>query len=393
MSSVEFQYTPNQTVFAIDRNSFVITELLIVDGRYKAFTRNGKIEEQFKYTAKTPKLGIHSSFPPDVLYDSIEDAADALFNTASGWNGVLPTYSIDYLARPPETIYFVDKRTLAIYSGVVESVHIKTFMKDSTIIDSIEYQVMTVINGDEGYERVKERDIFLSYDDAYESLFGVLPTPTPTVSWATSPTPTTSATRSPTPTPSSTIGVSVTPMESMTPTPTPSSTMFITPTPSVTPSVTATNTPSPSSTPVHDVPDLLLTSRTNGSGTTLRKGMVVSLNKSGELVKASSRYGDIGADCSSATRYLGIVYDDSIPPNGVGRVLLEGSINNTDTNWANIILGGSPMHAGYKYYLSETPGLISATPPTSGYIKQVGFAATSRTLDLRFGPLIKLRSL
>lgn len=402
-----FQYSPNETVWAIDKNSFLITELVVVDGRWKVFSRNKNLIEQFRYTTKTPRLGIHSTQSDDVLYATLQEAIDALLFT-DDTGGVMPPYSIDYLANPLETIYFVDKNTLAIYSGVVESVHIKTFMRGGTIIDTIEYRVRTTLGGILTYHTVKEGDIFLSYEEAYESLFGIMPTPSPTVTIGISPTPTptSSMTRTPTPTPSGTIpptvtptptiGVSSTPSPSVTPTPSPSATAEVTPAVSVTPSITITITPTPSSTPVYDsgmVPDLLLTSRPNGSGFTLTKGTPVSLNTNGELVRASSIPEDMGPGSSSAARYLGVVHDDFIPPGTIGRVLLEGSINNTDTNWSDLNVLGSPLQLGYKYYLSESPGKITSTPPTSGYIKQIGFAANSRTLDLRFGPLIKLRSL
>lgn len=126
------------------------------------------------------------------------------------------------MANPLEIIWFINRATLAIYSGVVESVHIKTFMRNNTLIDEIEYQVKTKINGIETYKRIKEDDIFLSYEEAYENIFGILPTPSPTNTFGISPTPTPTGTPTPTPTPTPTV------TESVTPTPTPS----VTPSPS-----------------------------------------------------------------------------------------------------------------------------------------------------------------
>ena len=412
MFPIEYQYNPKQTVWSVDSNNFLVTELVVVDVRAKVFPKNSTLHQEIKYNTKTPRLGIFSTQSPDNLYETLEDAIESLINVPGDWSHNPFPYSIDYLANPLETIWFVDRSTLAIYSGIVESVHIKTFMKSNTLIDEIEYQVKTKLKGVETYKRVKENEIFLSYEEAFESMFGVYPTPTPTNTFGISPTPTPTHTPTPTssltpsitvsnsPTPTPTAGASMTPSASLTPTPsvtmtmtlTPEMTPTVTPTSSITPSITQSLTPTPSASPVwapDHIPEILLTSKKNASGILLRRGMVVSMNSSGELIRAAAS----GADAINATTYLGIVWDAEIPVGAYGQVLLEGSISINEMYWDDIIKEGGHLHPSRKYYLTDQLGKISTIVPTSGYVKQVGFAVSTTQLDLRFGPLVKLRNL
>lgn len=325
MFPIEYQYNPKQTVWSVDSNNFLVTELVVVDVRAKVFPKNSTLHQEIKYNTKTPRLGIFSTQSPDNLYETLEDAIESLINVPGDWSHNPFPYSIDYLANPLETIWFVDRSTLAIYSGIVESVHIKTFMKSNTLIDEIEYQVKTKLKGVETYKRVKENEIFLSYEEAFESMFGVYPTPTPTNTFGISPTPTPTHTPTPTPsltpsitvsnspTPTPTAGASMTPSASLTPTPsvtmtmtlTPEMTPTVTPTSSITPSITQSLTPTPSASPVwapDHIPEILLTSKKNASGILLRRGMVVSMNSSGELIRAAAS----GADAINATTFDGI---------------------------------------------------------------------------------------
>ena len=126
-------------------------------------------------------------------------------------------------------------------------------------------------------------------------------------------------------------------------------------------------------------------SKLNSSGTiTLTRGTAVSTDPvTGHLVKAN---------CTnvSALHFLGFVYDEIIQPNTWGRVAMEGAINSTVAEWQDSTTEVSQLAIGRKYYLSDQDGKISFTPPSSGYVKQVGFAATNLLLDIRIGPSIKI---
>jgi hypothetical protein len=87
--------------------------------------------------------------------------------------------------------------------------------------------------------------------------------------------------------------------------------------------------------------------------------------------------------------FLGFVYDESIPVGGSGRIITEGTINNTNEGWNNILEGGGTLMAGSRYYIASV-GHLSATAPTSGYSKQIGIAASEFELDIRANPTIKL---
>jgi len=55
-----------------------------------------------------------------------------------------------------------------------------------------------------------------------------------------------------------------------------------------------------------------------------------------------------------------------------------------------IIEGLSGLIPGSIYYLSLTPGQITQTPPSTGYIAPIGQALTSSKLEIKFHPIIRL---
>ena len=138
----------------------------------------------------------------------------------------------------------------------------------------------------------------------------------------------------------------------------------------------------PSPTPLpSDTLASFLTSKTNISVLTLTFGSPVSITDTGGVVPSWS---DVRAKA-----FLGFVYDTTIPPDGVGRILLDGTINNTDAGWDDIISEGGLLQTSKKYYLAPN-GKLTATPPTVGYIKQVGLAISPNVLDIKSVPGIKL---
>lgn len=123
-------------------------------------------------------------------------------------------------------------------------------------------------------------------------------------------------------------------------------------------------------------------SKINGSSITMYKGQPVYINQiDGRVYLASSD--------ESATTFLGFVFDETIPANGSGRIITEGTINNTTIGWNNIVEGGGGLVDGARYYLATT-GKLSSSAPTTGYSRQVGMAASNTELDIRNNPTIKL---
>ena len=140
--------------------------------------------------------------------------------------------------------------------------------------------------------------------------------------------------------------------------------------------------PPPNVNPVPGTGNLTTVSKLNGGNVTLYKGQPVYINQ------ADGKVALVANDITVLT-FLGFVYDESIPVGGSGRIITEGTINNTNAGWNNIIEGGGSLMAGSRYYIAST-GKLSATAPTSGYSKQIGIAASESELDIRTNPTIKL---
>lgn len=138
----------------------------------------------------------------------------------------------------------------------------------------------------------------------------------------------------------------------------------------------------PDVTPVPGSGNLTTVSKINGGNVTIYKGQPVYINQ------ADGKVALVTNDVTILT-FLGFVYDESIPVAGSGRIITEGTINNTNAGWNNILEGGGTLMAGSRYYIAST-GRLSANAPTSGYSKQIGIAASEFELDIRTNPTIKL---
>lgn len=161
-----------------------------------------------------------------------------------------------------------------------------------------------------------------------------------------------------------------------------------TPTPTITPTVTPT--PTPSATPTSgggggndNSPTPFYASKMNVNASTITRGMAVYVTAMGGV--------DLANTDNTTLTFLGFVLDDSIPPLGVGRIIMEGTINNIDSVWNDLIAENGLLQTGRRYYIASN-GRISAYPPTSGYVRQVGFAVSPNILDIRILPSVKLSS-
>lgn len=145
---------------------------------------------------------------------------------------------------------------------------------------------------------------------------------------------------------------------------------------------TPTPTLPPDVTPIPGSGNLTTVSKINGGNVTIYKGQPVYINQAdGKVALVSNN--------ETILTFLGFVYDDEIPVGGSGRIITEGTLNNTNAGWNNIIEGGGTLMAGSRYYIAST-GRLSANAPSTGYSKQIGIAASEGELDIRTNPTIKL---
>lgn len=278
----------------------------------------------------------------------------ALFSDITG-NPPVPNGSLSVNYLPGDKVWLADDANNTVSYASVAQLDAKIY--SSYVVK----QYLVNYESDDCHLRedsilVAESSLFASAYDALASI-GIAVTPPP------SPTPSGNIGASPTPTPTDTPSIGASP------TPTPS--VFVTPTP----------TPTPSAPPVSvDNNGVTLISVLNLESFTLYHGLAVSVSGGGVIL--------CGNDTKALT-FLGFVYDDFIPSNGIGRIILHGIINSSNSELNNNITESGTLQIGKKYYLAPN-GKITATPPIAGYSRQIGFAMTSNDLDIRIAPSIKL---
>lgn len=254
-----------------------------------------------------------------------------LFYDINGGN-TIPQSVVTVNFLPGDKVWVTDSCNNNITYATIASIQIKIHQSYITKEYLVNYESEDC-HVCETSERVNEEELFATAYDALLSLGLPLPAPS-----------------------------------SIPPTSTPTSSV---PTPSPTP------TPPPSGDCCGDT----IISKVNGSIYLLTKAMAVSVDSVGSVFPS-------GYD-TRALSFLGFVYDDTIPVNGAGRIILEGTINNTNAGWNDVIVESGLLQIGKKYYLGDD-GKITAYPPSSGYSKQIGFATSQNTLDIRIAPSIKI---
>lgn len=351
-TNLYYKFRVNQKVFYYDTATLSLKPGTVIQVLVDAFIQNRTQTTAVSYIIRTSTGGTNK----------VEE--NLVFTDSAGNAPINANYSVAVKFLPGETVWVANLERKTVQSGILHHIEIKKYSTYDVKVYWVNYSGIdcSVIPHTSGIPE-QESDMFDSADEAlaYVGII-VVPTPTPGVS------------STPVPTPTMTV----------TPTITPTLTMTVTPTP--TPSHTPAPTPTPTSSPIPIEERAGLTvSKLNNTGQILYKGMVVSIDPiTGQIVKANS------SEASKALHFLGFVYDLIIPTNAWGRVILEGTINNTSTAWTDITTESGSLQTGRKYYLSSQDGKISFTPATSGYVKQVGFAVSSETLDIRIGPTIKL---
>lgn len=117
------------------------------------------------------------------------------------------------------------------------------------------------------------------------------------------------------------------------------------------------------------------------SSAAVTKGMAVYLSSAGKCKKAK-------ADASGTMEVFGLVADDSITAGNSGLVQTAGQLQVAD--WTDVA-DGATLTAGAQYYASAAvAGKITSTPPTAGFIKPVGRAITTTTMQILIGQSIQL---
>lgn len=351
-TNLYYKFQVNQKIFYYDVATMALKSGTITQVWVDAFIENRTQTTAVFYNIRT-STGATAKVKEEFVF---LDAAGAVPPTQN--------YSVSVKFLPGSTVWVANLERKTVQSGILHHIEIKKYSTYDVKVYWVNYSGIdcSSIPHASGVPE-QESDIFYSAEQAM-AYVGIIVVPTPTAGVQPTPTPTVT----PTLTPSTTPAPSVTPTSTQTPTPTP----------------TVTPTPSASPIPVEEAAGLTV-SKLNNTGQPLYRGTAVSVDPvTGEITKANA------TDASKALHFLGFVYDFVIPNNAWGRVILEGTINNTVTVWADTTIESGPLHTGRKYYLSSQDGKISFTAPTAGYVKQVGFGVSQEILDIRIGPTIKL---
>lgn len=114
----------------------------------------------------------------------------------------------------------------------------------------------------------------------------------------------------------------------------------------------------------------------NKTGGTVSPGQVVAMHSSGAGFQLAS-------SADNSKNAIGIVIETLIDT-AVGRVQVEGIVKLSDWTAGT---GGSSLSSG-KWWLSTTPGLLTATAPSStgNLVQRVGVRLSDTELDLQLGP-------
>jgi predicted RecA/RadA family phage recombinase len=123
-----------------------------------------------------------------------------------------------------------------------------------------------------------------------------------------------------------------------------------------------------------DAPAEGVVSLTNANASPITIGMVVYSSATGSVDLAS-------AAASGTMGVIGLVYDASIAAATPGGIITSGVLTSAD--WTAVV-GTATLTSGSVYYLSDTVGKITATPPTAvgHYVVPVGRAISTTELKL-----------
>lgn len=116
----------------------------------------------------------------------------------------------------------------------------------------------------------------------------------------------------------------------------------------------------------------------NGDIVTLEVGQAVAIDSNGSIVRVT--------DFTSAKNFIGFT-KNRMEVGVSGLVQLAGTINNSISEWMNVI--GTGLMVRSSYYLTND-GKITNVLPSTGFIKRVGIALSQTELKLVDQHIIKL---
>lgn len=115
-------------------------------------------------------------------------------------------------------------------------------------------------------------------------------------------------------------------------------------------------------------------SKLNDNAGAITLGMPVYVKANGAVDKAS-------ASAAGTAKVLGLVQAASISAAASGFIQTDGVIASSD--WTAVV-GGTTLTAGSKYYLSDTAGLLTLTPPSGAgsFVMLVGVAISTTEMEI-----------
>jgi hypothetical protein len=121
----------------------------------------------------------------------------------------------------------------------------------------------------------------------------------------------------------------------------------------------------------NEVDVVSLTSEEAADATTI--GMPVYISSTAKFKQAK-------ADAVGTAWAIGVCRAASIASGASGDIQTSGQLTSAD--WTAVI-GAASLTAGARYFLSEaTKGMLTATPPATGFVVQVGIALSTTMLDI-----------
>ena len=134
------------------------------------------------------------------------------------------------------------------------------------------------------------------------------------------------------------------------------------------------------------VTEVDLISRTNNNASPIVIGHAVYPDGNGTVDLAQ-------ADASGTVEVLGLVQETSIAAAASGYIQTDGILTATTGQWDAVAGTTGGLTAGTVYYLDpDTPGLLTATAPTTGgdYVVRIGVGLSTTELEITFQPPILL---
>jgi hypothetical protein len=124
----------------------------------------------------------------------------------------------------------------------------------------------------------------------------------------------------------------------------------------------------------------------NGDFITLFRGMPVVID--------SINYDNVirgNASNNDGAQIIGVVSDESILMNTIGKIMSKGLINQPTNLWDSLTGETDGLVGGKDYFLrNDVAGGITRFPPTTGFIVKIGKAISATTLSVDVEPPIEL---